>query len=47
MFSQFQIIHWSEMPKVMAPFHGTMEPRQCVSQSHVLHDIVEETYHNN
>ena len=40
MFRQFQMIQWPEMPKVMAPCHGTMGPRQCVSLPQVLHDIV-------
>ena len=40
MFRQFQMIKWSEMPKVMALCHGTMGPRQCVSLPQVLHDIV-------
>ena len=34
------MIQWPEMPKVMAPCHGTMGPRQCVSLPQVLHDIV-------
>ena len=37
------MVLWSEMLKVMAPCHGTMGPRQCVSLPHVLHDIVDET----
>ena len=40
MFRQFQMIQLMEMPKVMAPCHGTMGPRQCVSLPQVLHDIV-------
>ena len=40
MFRQFQMIQWSEMPKVMAPCHGAMEQRQCVSLPQVLHDSV-------
>ena len=43
MFRQFQMIRWSEMPKVMAPCYGTMGPRNCESLPHVLNDIVEET----
>ena len=43
MFGQFQMIQWSEMLMVMAPCHGTMGPRQCVSLPQVLHDIVLET----
>ena len=43
MFRQFQMIQWLEMPKVMAPSHGTMGPRQCVSLPQVLHDVVKET----
>ena len=43
MFEQFQMIDWSEMPKVMATCHGTMEPRHYVSIPHILHDIGEET----
>ena len=36
------------MPKVVAPYHGAMGPRHCISLSHVLRDTVEETlYHNN
>ena len=40
MFRQFQMIQWSEMLKVMAPYHGTMGPRQCVSLPQVPNDSV-------
>ena len=40
MFRQFQMIQWLEMSKVLAPCHGTMGLRQCVSLSQVLDDIV-------
>ena len=40
MFRQFQMIQWPEMPKVMAPCHGTVGPGQRVSLPQVLHDIV-------
>ena len=43
MFRQFQMIQWSEMPKVMVPCHGAMGPRQWVSLPQVLNDIVQET----
>ena len=47
MFRQFQMIRWSEIQMAMAPCHGIMGPRHCISPSHTLHDIVEETlYHN-
>ena len=47
MFRQFQMIIWAEMTTVMAPCHGTMGPRHRVSQSHILRDIVRETYYDN
>ena len=32
----------------MAPCHGTIGPRQCVSLPYIMHDMFEETsYHNN
>ena len=31
----------------MAPCHGTMGPRQCVSLPQVMHDIVRETKYSN
>ena len=41
MFKQFQMIQWLEMPKdFLAPCHGTMGLRKCVSLSQVLNDIV-------
>ena len=44
MFRQFQMIQWSEMPKVMVPCHGAMGPRQWISSlPQVLNDIVQET----
>ena len=36
------MIQWPEMPKVMAPCHATMGPRQSVSLPQVLHDVVKE-----
>ena len=43
MFSQLQMIQWSEMLRVMAQCHGTLGPRQCVSLPQVQHDIVQKT----
>ena len=43
MFRQFEMIPLLEMPKVMAPYHGTMGPRHRISLPHVLRDTVEET----
>ena len=42
MCRQFQMIQWLEMPKDLAPCHGTMGLRQCVSLSQVLNDIHRE-----
>ena len=42
MFRQFQMIRWLEMPKIMAPYYGTMGPKHRVSLPHVLNYIVEE-----
>ena len=44
MLRQFEMIRWSERPKVMVPCHGTMGPRLHISLPHILRgDIVEDT----
>ena len=43
MCRQFKMIRRSEMPKVMTPYHGTMEPRHRVSLPQFQRNIVEET----
>ena len=40
MFRQFQMIQWLEMLKDLAPCHGTMGLRQCVSLSQDLNNFV-------